>query len=288
MKKKVAIIGHGYVGKAIREFFENKFDIVVVDPTGSFWKNDGGKVDIAPELAKKEAREADMVVVCVPTPMTEGTGKVDTSIVEGVLSEFKDSPLVLIKSTIPPGTTERLAEQFDMQKRLVFSPELIGEGGYPLPVYQGMPHPTDMKQHHYFTFGGSREAVKKVIPFFTKVRGPFCEYKMTDATTAELSKYMENVWIATKVTFCNEMYDIAEMLKVDYNELRELWLADGRVGKSHTIVYPDKRGFGGKCIPKDTNGLVEFAKTNGYEPVLLNAVLKANKNFNEENIGHGE
>ena len=283
--KKVAIIGYGYVGKAIVQFFEDKFVINIYDPNVDTWTDKRGRLLVT--NSKEEINSCDLAVICVPTPMIEGTGKVDTSIVEETMQWLK-APLIMIKSTVPPGTTKGLAKKYGLENRLVFSPELIGEGGYPLPVYQGMPHPTDMKQHHYFTFGGERTAIKKIIPFFTMVRGPFCEYKITDATTAELSKYMENVWIATKVTFCNELYDIAEMLGVDYNELREIWVADGRVGKSHTIVYPDKRGFGGKCIPKDTNGLVEFAKTNGYEPVLLNAVLKANKNFNEENIGHRE
>lgn len=276
---KIAIIGYGYVGKAIGEFFKDKFYLEVYDPNVSSFKDRFG--DSCITATKEQVNVCDLAIICVPTPMLE-SGKVDTSIVEETMKWLK-TPLIMIKSTVPPGTTCRLANEYDMKDRLVFSPELIGEGGYPLPVWERMPHPTDMKQHHYFTFGGSKEAVKKVIPFFTKVRGPFCEYRITDSTTAELSKYMENVWIATKVTFCNEMYDIAENIGVDYNELRELWLADGRVGKSHTIVYPDKRGFTGKCIPKDTNGLVEFSKSKGYYPVFLATVLAANKKFNEKN-----
>lgn len=109
--------------------------------------------------------------------------------------------------------------------------------------------------------------------------GPFCKYLQTDSTTAELVKYMENCWLATKVTFCNEFFDIANTFGVDYNELRELWLLDGRVGESHTIVYEENRGFGGKCLPKDTEALYGKIEDEGYSYIakLLEAVINTNK-----------
>ncbi|MEI7719990.1 MAG: hypothetical protein WCI89_02150 [bacterium] len=259
--KKIAIVGHGYVGQAIDVFFKNKFEIVVYDPAQ-------GHVD------KGAVNSADLAVVCVPTQMGEA-GAADLSIVEDTFSWLM-TPLIVLKSTVPPGTTEGLIQKYSLQDRLVFSPEFIGEGGYPVPHWEGVPHPTDMKLHKTFIFGGKKETVEKVLPFFTRVRGPFGEYRITDSTTAELTKYMENAWIASKVTFCNEFYEIAKTFGVSYDELRELWLADARVGRSHTLVYPDNRGFGGKCIPKDTNGIYDAAKKAGFDSPLLKAILERN------------
>src|SRR5579859_3875968 len=220
--KNIALIGRGYVGKAHEAFFKDKFDLVFYDPPLGF--SDKGKVNTA-----------DLAIICVPTNMRPD-GAADLSIVEETLSWLK-TPLILIKSTVPPGTTNRLAKKYKLDSRLAFSPEFVGEGGYPVPHWQGVPHATDMKLHSSFIFGGTKEALDKILPFFNKVRGPFGEYRTTDATTAELVKYMDNCWIATKVTFCNEFYDIAKTYGVSYDELRELWLTDGRVGRSHTLVY---------------------------------------------------
>lgn len=266
MKQTIAIIGHGYVGQALEKYFEEKFEIVVYDPPKGF-------------SDKKKVNTADLAVVCVPTNELED-GSVDLSLIEETFSWLKAKAIVL-KSTVPPGTTESLIKQYELEDRLVFSPEFIGEGGYPIPYWEDKPHPTDMKLHRHLIFGGMKPARDLVIPFFERVSGPFCSYHTTDPTTAELTKYMENTWIATKVTFCNEFYDIAEVYGVDWHELRELWLTDGRVGASHTLVYPHKRGYGGKCIPKDTNGLIESVTKSGYKPELLTAVAKTNNQFNK-------
>lgn len=261
MRKTVAIIGRGYVGRAHEEFFKGKFDIVLYDPPQGF-------------TDKEAVNKADLAVVCVPTPMME-SGEGDMSLIEETFSWLK-TPLILIKSTILPGTTAALAKKYGMADRLAFSPEFIGEGGYPVPHWEKVPHATDMKLHTTFIFGGERKAVERIVPFYTRVRGPFGEYRMTDATTAELLKYMENAWIGTKVTFCNEFFDIAKSYGVSYDELRELWLTDGRVGRSHTVVYPDQRGFDGKCIPKDTNAIYRAAQKQGAQPTLLKAVIETN------------
>jgi UDPglucose 6-dehydrogenase len=146
-----------------------------------------------------------------------------------------------------------------------------------------MPHPTDMKLHSFHIFGGAPEAVEKAITYFQRVGGPFAAYRAADSTTAELVKYIENTWIATKVAYCNDMYDIAKAFGVDYSAARELWLLDGRVGASHTLVYPEKRGFGGKCIPKDTFGLYRAAQAAGHESNLLRGLLEQNQAWQQQN-----
>jgi UDPglucose 6-dehydrogenase len=282
--KKIAIIGHGYVGKAMRNYFSDHNELVIVDPLMSGWqvppnpqKQSQGELTL--EEAQEAANKCELAVVCVPTPMGED-GAVDLSIVRDVFSWLR-VPLILIKSTIPPGTTQQLQEEYP-QLRIVFSPEYIGEGKYNTPVHKGYPHPTDMRQHEFFIFGGDRLDTSDIINFFMPVSGPDAKYMQTTPRTAELVKYMENSWGATKVTFCNEFFEIAKTMGVDYKELRELLLLDGRLERMHTAVFEDKRGFGGKCFPKDVNGIVKASEAAGFEPKLLKQVLSSNKEFRGE------
>lgn len=266
-KPRAAIIGYGYVGKAVGEFLKQAYDIVIYDPALGY-------------ADKEAANAAEFAVVCVPTPMQQG-GAVDLSYIEETFS-WLATPLIVVKSTIPPGTTATLAEKHG--KSICFSPEYIGEGNYPVPYWDGIPHPTDMKYHSFHIFGGEKHITTEAVEYWKRAAGPFARFHECDATTAELVKYTENALIATKVTFVNELYDIAETFGTDFNELRELWLLDGRVGRSHTLVYKNNRGFGGKCIPKDTNGIVEAAKKKGYVPELLSSVLRINDVFVKKSV----
>lgn len=260
-KKKVAVIGYGYVGKAVSHFFQEHYQVVNYDP--------------AYRLTDKElVNKCDLAVICVPTQMNED-GKCNTSIVEKTIA-WVDTPLILIKSTIPPKTTEKLSRKY--KKRIAFSPEFIGEGKYFVPFWK-YPHPTDMKYHDFMIIGGIRATTSKILDFFKPILGPSCRYFQTDSTTAELVKYMENSWGAMKVSFCNEFYEIAQRFEVDYDELRELFLADGRTERIHTAVFRDNRGFGGKCFPKDVNAIIKASEKAGYIPELLKQVLKSNDKF---------
>ncbi len=266
-RKTVTVIGYGYVGKAVANFFRDHFNVLVYDVA-------------LVESAKKEDinKMADLAIISVPTPMGKDKGA-DLSAIESTLKWLK-VPLILIKSTIPPTTTATLSKKY--KKNIAFSPEYIGEGNYAVPFWKGYPDPLDMKKHEFVIIGGPKEITNQMLPFFKTILGAESKYLQTDSTTAELVKYMENAFLATKVTFCNEFFDIAKAFRVDYNELRELWLLDGRVGRSHTVVFEDKRGFGGKCLPKDVNALVKTAQKAGYDPKLLKAVLSNNEDIRSE------
>jgi UDPglucose 6-dehydrogenase len=127
--------------------------------------------------------------------------------------------------------------------------------------------------------GGRRQDTVAVADLYKQAFNADLIIQQTDFLTAELTKYMENCYLALKVTFCNEFYDIAERLGVDYNELRELWLLDPRIDRTHTFVFPDDRGFGGKCLPKDISAMVESSRAAGYEPRLLAAMQETNARF---------
>jgi len=261
MNKPIGIIGYGYVGRAVERFFINHYPILIHDPPQ-------GKDELS-----RINEESCCAVICVSTPML-CDGAVDTSIIESVVSQLNPDLLIVIKSAIPPGTTRILEAKTGA--RLVVSPEYIGEGGYPIPYWKDMPHATDMSLHSFHIFGGNPDATREAICVWKSVAGAHARYIQTNSTTAEVVKYMENSWIGTKVTFCNEFYDISKAFGVDYNEVRELWLLDGRVGRSHTLVHEDKRGFNGKCVPKDTSGILRACEAVGINPRLLRAVLESN------------
>ncbi len=255
---KVAIIGYGYVGQAMQRVFP---DAVIFDePKG---------------MGSREAvNRCDVGIICVPTPAARD-GSCDISIVEGVV-QWLQTPLVIIKSTISPGTTDRLRETY--KKRIVFVPEFIGEGKYFVPYWK-YPHPTDMRYHNFLIVSGPAEDTREIVDLFLPIFGPDRIYRQVPAKLAELMKYMENAWAAMKVTFCNEFYDMAEAMGLDYRELRELWLLDSRVERMHTAVFPQKRGFGGKCFPKDVAAVIHASRSHGYEPKLLEAMVEANNRF---------
>lgn len=254
----VAIVGVGYVGKAYAKLFPDAY-----------------LYDI--NMGTKEGVNAcDLAIISVPTPMSPD-GSCDLSIIEDVLS-WLNTPLILIKSTVPPGTTKKLKEQTG--KRICHSPEYIGEGGYFIPFWK-YPHPTESKYHDFMIIGGDPKDREDILQIFYPVLGATKTYYQVDETTSELIKYMENCAIATKVTLCNEFYNIAGAFGVSYDQLREGFVLDKRQGEMFTLVYKDKRGFGGKCLPKDVNGIIHASRKAGYDPKFLQDVVTNNERIKE-------
>ena len=142
----VGIVGYGYVGKAVGNLLSSKHDIIVKEIENTY----------------VECNMCDVAVICVPTPMRQD-GEVDISIVEEAVKNI-DCGLIIIKSTIPPGTSEYLANKY--KKNIVFSPEYIGEGNYPLPYWEGVPHPTDMSKHQFTIFGGPGFSTRYAVKVF--------------------------------------------------------------------------------------------------------------------------
>lgn len=274
MSFTVGIVGLGYVGTGMKNLFNrcvSAFYDPFKDPYVEVYAKDG--VKMVAKNSKEMVNGCDMALVCVPTPDEEGV--CDTSYVEEAVSWLK-APLIVVKSTVPPGTTERLAVKYS--KNVVFSPEYLGEGGYFVPFWR-YPDPHDAQKHSFCIFGGPRSLTNRAVDLFSRVMGPHVTYMQTDSITAEFVKYMENVWIAMKVTWANQMFDAAEAMGVDYREARELWALDGRVDKMHTCVWPEKRGFGGKCIPKDLNGFIAACREKGFVPELLEKVREVNGRY---------
>jgi UDPglucose 6-dehydrogenase len=247
---RVGIIGGGIVGRATKELFGE--DAIVYDLRPEFC-HDRNAINVC-----------EVAFVCVPTARGAG-GACDTSIVEEVIS-WVETPLVVIRSTVAPGTTDRLREE--TRKRIVFQPEYLGETSS--HVYR------NFTEQGFVVLGGLLEDTSAVADVYKPYFNAMVRFHFCDARTAELAKYMENAFFATKVTFVNEFYDIADLFGVDYNLLREIWLADRRISSDHTDVYPSARGFSGKCLPKDLDAIIAACLHCGYVPKLLAAVRDIN------------
>jgi len=262
--KRICVIGNGYVGQAMVKLLNDHYSVSIKEIEDNY----------------DHVNQSDLAIICVPTEMRED-GSCDTTIVSKVIRE-SNAPYYLIKSTVSPGTTEALSLIYN--KKIVFSPEYIGEGKYPTPHWNGIPHPTDMKLHEFQIFGGKREYTNYMIDIFSPVLGPYCQYIQTDSTTSELVKYMENSYLATKVAFCHEFSRIAKQFKCDYKEIRELFLLDKRCERGSTIVFENKLGYGGKCLPKDISAIYQAAKTEGFKSNFLKQVMKTNEELRNEKI----
>ena len=247
---RIAIIGYGFVGKHIeRDVSDKGHDIFIYDPILTYVYGH----------SRETINSCDVAFVCVPTPSKED-GSCDTSIVEEVVS-WLNCPVVIIRSTIPPGTLEKLYST--TRSHLVFIPEFIGEG-VNAPYNQ-------MRQPPFLIIGGKPESRTAAIECLAKIYSSECEMIQVDSRTAELCKYAENYFLALKVTWSNEMYNICKKLGVDYNQMMTALTHDYRIGRSHTHVYPDKRGWSGKCLPKDTLALLDM--TRDTAPLLAAMIL---------------
>jgi len=270
---KIGIVGYGVVGKGIHGLF--KEDVAAIyDPHVNLTKG-------AYKTDKESFRDLDLIVVCVPTNESADWSANVSLIWESVdwIIDIGYKGVVLIKSTTPPSVLEKIQEGY---KHTVFSPEYMGESRYFTPFWK-YPDPKEMKMHDFQIFGGNQEDTSFCVDVFVRIMGPHVRFYQTDIKTAALAKYMENSFFAMKVTFCNEWYEVAKAHGVDYNALRELWLADSRVSPMHTMVMPKDRGYGGKCYPKDTRAIIKDTTDVGYVPELMRAADKVNIKFRELN-----
>lgn len=303
LRTKIAIIGYGYVGKAYHKVFPEAlvYDYHKVASRSKTKEGNIGGVNVSARditiynpnklkalygdinvnlLADKKRinEEADMVIISVPTPTAADGISCDISAVEETLKWLK-VPTVLIKSTVEPGTCENLQVMYP-KLDIVFSPEYVGEGNYHMPFWL-YPHPKNPKYHDFIILGGIPSATNKVALKFLQ-KNPHLRVHQTNHTTAEMIKYVENMWIATKVSFVNELYEACEALGIPFTQVREGWLLDTRVERTFSTVFPNKRGWEGKCLPKDTKALVKALEKYNYDPEFFKEVIKSNDRIREK------
>jgi len=259
---KIGIIGQGYVGTALKEGFQDFYQVETYDKY-DLGKSTHSKISDIVELS-------DVIFVCVPTPMRQD-GSCYTGIVEEVIREINENAngqIVVIKSTVPPGTTDRINQEYT-HSTVIFNPEFLTEANFI----------QDFKNQSRIILGGDRKGTNIVRQIYSRIF-PNATIVKTGAKHAEMVKYFTNCFLATKVSFANEMYNICNQLDLDYDKIVEYATYDERLGKSHWAVPgPDGDfGYGGHCLPKDLSAIVSEFDTYG----LLEAVEQVNDQVRED------
>lgn len=262
----VGIIGQGFVGGAIREGFKNTHTLHIYDK----FNQEHNTTDL-----QGVVEMARVIFVCVPTPMDATTGQASTSIVEEVVSDIDNiagevgvNPTVVIKSTVPPGTTERINDT-TLYTEVTFNPEFLTEANAV----------NDFKNQNRIIIGTCDEyPADEVVRVFKDVF-PSVTMPVVDSKSAEMCKYTINNYLSVKVSFANEIYDICSANNINYDEVKDLAMLDSRLGTSHWMVPgPDgDRGFGGHCFPKDLNAMMYIANNSDVETSVINAAWETNE-----------
>ena len=259
-KPVIGIIGFGMVGRAVQHGFAQlcDFRIYDIDPTSS------------ENTFEETIRESDFIFICVPTPANYETGECDTSILEETIEKSRKymtpKKIIIIKSTIPPGTTKNIQEKVP-HLRIVFNPEFLTARTSKL----------DFINTSRIVIGGNPDDLCEVEGLY-RLKFKHTQIYWTDTTTAEMVKYAANCFFSTKVSLFNEYFEICRKLNVDFDEMMKMLIADGRIGNSHTDVpgHDGEFGFGGLCFPKDIQALIYTAKKLGVDPKVLEAAWKKN------------
>lgn len=246
-------MGTGFVGGALLRYFQS----VGVQPLVYDKGKNEGSLD--------EVNRAEAIFIAVPTPYDDATGGFDLSIVRAAVAAITGNKIVVIKSTVLPGTTEAFQKEFP-QHRFLFNPEFLTQN----TSDQDMKFP-DRQIVGYtkesFTVSGD---IMRMLPL-----APF--ERVMPATDAEMVKYFGNTWFSTKVTFANQMYDLCQKIGVDYNRIRDAVSADKRIGPSHLeVMHKGYRGYGGACLPKDTRAIIQLGERVGASQKLLRLVDELN------------
>jgi nucleotide sugar dehydrogenase len=256
---EIGIIGQGFVGNAIYQKFKNYYDIKTFDIKGIMHCTSN----------KQDTMSCGIVFVCLPTPMNKN-GSCHIDIVEKAVADISDlnkDNIVVIKSTVPPGTVAKWNKKYN-NIDIIFNPEFLTEANAI----------SDFENQTRIILGGPRKSTTKLKTIYSKVF-PKATIVKTDSTYAEMVKYVTNSFLATKVSFANEMYEICNGLDVDYDKVIEYATYDKRLGKSHwSVPGPDgDLGYGGHCFPKDVKALIEVANENNIFPLMLIAADEKNE-----------
>lgn len=256
-KTNVGIIGLGYVGSALHYWFrknKKKLNIFLYDK----YKHIG---------SLEEVNKADIIFIAVPTPFHEnGRGYDDSAVWESV-KNIENGKIIVIKSTILPGSTDSLQKKYP-KKILLFNPEFLTAKN---PIKDFL---LSSRQIVGYTNQKSKKVAKKILSIL-----PGAPYtKVMKSREAELVKYFSNTFLAAKVIFANQMYDLAKKVGgIDYNIVKDTVVQDKRIGNSHFDVFTDGyRGYGGLCLPKDTKSLIQLGRKLKARLTLLETIDKIN------------
>ena len=274
LKQKIGIIGRGFVGSAVEFGFSPNTgcdaEVRVYDKDPSKSLNTLQEVVI----------HSDIIFLSVPTP-SNSDGSMNLDIVDSVLNDINEiyieneycpDNVILLRSTVTPGTTRNLQSRYPNLK-LVFNPEFLTERSAKFDF---------INQSRFILGCGDSDLemyqTEEVADLFRDRFGESISIIQTNFETAELIKYMNNCFFATKISFLNEMYQVAEKSGVDWEMALDGFVRDGRVGHSHmNIPGPDgKFGFGGSCFPKDIQAIINYGESLDLNMNTLKGVWNTN------------
>ena len=266
---KIGIVGHGFVGKAVDYGFSNNVEKILIDPNYNT------------TCSELQSFDPDVVFVCAPTPMGDNGG-INASIVLECCNEINKftNALIVLKSTVTPDIVKKLSVLYD---KFVYNPEFLTEKNAN----------EDFVNQFMLVLGGASHNTQELEEIYNEfsICRPCPVFHMS-AAEASFVKYGINTFLATKVTFFNQMYDIAKKHGANYNTIISALGSDPRITHSHTTVpgFDNKRGYGGACFPKDTAAFNDFAKTFSLlnEAIICNNKLRKNykldKREKEQNV----
>lgn len=267
---KIGVVGNGYVGGALAHGFS----------PASTGRCEVKVHDVLPERSmntlEETVNDSDFVFVSVPTPMNKN-GSISLKFINEAFKQIngvnrRDDNIIILKSTVVPGTTEKLQKKFP-SLNIVFNPEFLTEKSARL----------DFINQTRIVLGGEKIHTSQVAELFNE-RFKYCHIIQTDFKTSEMIKYFCNIFFSVKVSFANEMKLICDTIGGDWEKALEGFVADGRIGDSHlNVPGPDgKMGFGGSCFPKDINAFMSFAKDIGVKTNTINGAWKTNLDVRPE------
>ena len=255
---KIGIIGYGFVGKALADGFHDNVEILKIDPKLNSKIED--LVDFGP----------DAIFICVPTPMNKNSSQ-DITILRSVLNQLINlnlNSLIVLKSTVLPNHIKEISS---LVPKFVFNPEFLREKHAE----------QDFIDSQLIIFGGDMSSSKLLAKIYQDFTKCICnDYVYTDPVAASLIKYSMNSFLATKVTFFNELNSL--FAQSDTSESWENFISflakDQRIGNSHMDVpgHDGRLGYGGACLPKDSNAFYIYSEEIGKPLNLLKTVIKAN------------
>ena len=233
---KIIVIGMGIIGKIEYDVLKDKFNPDYIDKykgssiNGLLFKNYNE--------ALKETRNInyDMAIVCVPTELKDGI-TLDMTEVHNAVNSV-NANVYLIKSTLNVGTCDEIHQMTG--KRIVHSPE-----------HSGSTQHCNNYEYNFTILGGDKKDCHYVQQIYQEIYDARHIFEIVDAKTSELSKLMQNCWLATKVSFCTSFWDTCKKLNLSYEELRKCFILDPRINPSHTFVYDEHPYWDSHCLNKD-------------------------------------
>ncbi len=252
----IGIIGLGVVGTAIKFGFERLGHDVFYH-------------DVVKDTSITDILDTEVCYICVPTPESED-GSCDTSIVESVLDELIEHDykgVACIKSTVVPGTTERLRKKF---KSLAFVPEFLRER---CAI-------TDFMENHEVCIIGTDDS--DIFKLIKESHGDYPkQFSQCSPTEAEFAKYFHNVYNANQITLANSFYEICVSMGVDYNKMKNTLKGRSNINFQYLECNKNFRGFGGVCLPKDTKAMDNLAKKLNLDVQFFEHILTENQKYSK-------